>query len=70
MRRRPVKKGWRLFVTIAILLFPLLFIFFWVEASRFTRHFWDVSPFTVAKWSVAALVVLLATVLIDQRNRH
>jgi hypothetical protein len=70
MRRRPVKTGWRLLVTVAVLFFPLLFVVIWIEASRFTRHFWQVAPLDVAKWSVVALLVTLVAVFIDQRGRR
>ena len=70
MRRRPVKTGWRLLATIAVLFFPLLFVSIWIEASRFTRHFWQVPPLAIAKWSVVALLVILVAVFIDQRSRH
>jgi hypothetical protein len=70
MRRRPVKAGWRLLMTVAVLFFPLLFVFIWSEASRFTRHFWQVAPLDVAKWSVVALLVTLVAVFIDQRGRR
>jgi hypothetical protein len=32
------------FETVAVLSFPLLFVLIWIEASRFTRHFWQVAP--------------------------
>ena len=70
MRRRPVKTGWRLLATIAVLVFPLLFVLIWIEASRFTRHFWQVPPLDVAIWSVLTLLVILVAVFIDQRGRR
>jgi hypothetical protein len=69
MRRRPVKTGWRLLATIAVLFFPLVFVLTWIEASRF-RHSWQVPPLDVAKWSVVALLVILVAVSIGQRRRR
>lgn len=70
MRRRPVKTGWRLLWTVAVLLFPLLFVLVWIEASRFTRHWWQVEPLSVATWSGVALLVILFAVFVDQRSRR
>jgi hypothetical protein len=70
MRRRPAKTGWQLLGTIAVLFCPLLFVLIWIEASRFTRHFWQVPRLDVAKWSVVAFLVILVGVLIDQRRRR
>jgi hypothetical protein len=70
MRRRPVKTGWRLLATVAALFFPLLFVLIWIEKSRFTRRFWQVPPLDVAKWSIAALLVILVAVFIEQRGRR
>jgi membrane protein YdbS with pleckstrin-like domain len=70
MRRRPVKTGWQLLWTVAVLLFPLLFVLAWIEASRFTHHWWQVQPLSVAIWSAVALVVILFAVFIDQRTHR
>ena len=70
MRRRPIKTGWQVLGTIAVLFFPLLFVLIWIEASRFTRHFWQVPPLDVAKWSVVALLVTLVAVFIGQQGRR
>jgi lipid-A-disaccharide synthase-like uncharacterized protein len=69
MRRRPIKTGWRLLVTVGLLVFPLLYVVIWVEASRFSRRIWQVSPLLVLKWSVLALVVMLVTIFVEKRGR-
>ena len=70
MRRRPVKAGWRLLATIAALSFPLVFVLVWIEESRFTRHLWQVSPLSVAKWSLVVVAAILLILFIDQRCRR
>jgi len=69
MRRRPIKTGWRLLITAAVVMFPLLFVLIWLLASRFTHNIWQVSPLLVTKWSVLALLVVLLAMFIEQRAR-